>query len=463
MGSTPLQIVILAAGQGKRMRSSLPKVLHPVGGQPLIGHVLALAEQLLADAAKATRPVLVHGHGGDQLQAVLSDADCLWSHQGNPRGTGDALASALPHLTPDGRVLVLCGDVPLLRVETLRALLAAPADAVVILTALLDDPTGYGRILRDAHGDVRAIVEQRDASPEQLAVREINTGTLLIPAEHLAGWLARLDAHNAQGELYLTDIVAMAVADGVPVLGVPAASEAEIMGINDREQLARCEREFQRRQVERLLIEGVTVRDPARLDVRGKLDVGRDVEIDINVILEGAVVLADGVRIGAHCILRNAVIEAGARIEPFSLIDGARVGPGAVVGPYARLRPGTELATDVHVGNFVEVKNSRLAAGAKANHLSYVGDADVGARVNIGAGTITCNYDGASKHRTVIGDDAFIGSNSSLVAPVSIGEGATIGAGSVISREAPAGGLTLTRAPQKSLPGWQRPRKQPPE
>ena len=461
MSDAPLQIVILAAGQGKRMRSSLPKVLHPVGGRPLIGHVLTLAEQLLADAGNAPRPVLVHGHRGELLQAALSAADCRWSHQTSQRGTGDALASALPHLTPAGRVLVLCGDVPLLRVETARALLAAPADAVVILTAILEDPSGYGRILRDAAGAVRAIVEQRDASPAQRAVQEVNTGTLLIPAQHLAGWLGRLKADNAQGELYLTDIVAMAVADGVPVLGVPSASATDIMGINDREQLARCEREFQRRQVERLLIEGVTVRDPARLDVRGTLDVGRDVEIDINVILEGAVVLADGVRVGAHCILRDAVVEAGARIEPFSLIDGARVGPGAVVGPYARLRPGTQLAADVHVGNFVEVKNSRLAAGAKANHLSYVGDADVGARVNIGAGTITCNYDGADKHRTVIGDDAFIGSNSSLVAPVRIGEGATIGAGSVVSREAPAGELTVTRAPQKTLRGWQRPQKKP--
>lgn len=390
------------------MRSARPKVLHPVGGRPLVGHVLATAEILLRDAGSTARPVLVYGHGGEQLQAALSQADCHWSQQVNQRGTGDALASVLPQLVPQGRVLVLCGDVPLLRIETLRVLLGAPADALAILTAVLDDPTGYGRILRDASGDVRAIVEQRDASPEQLAVREINTGTLLIPAERLAGWLGRLSADNAQGELYLTDIVAMAVADGVPVVGLPAASGAEIMGINDRDQLARCEREFQRRQVERLLIEGVTVRDPARLDVRGQIDVGRDVEIDVNVILEGRVTLGDGVRVGAHCVLRDAVIEAGARIEPFSLIDGARVGPGAVVGPYAHLRPGTELAAGVHVGNFVEVKNSQLAEGAKANHLSYIGDADVGARVNVGAGTITCNYDGANKHRTVIGDDAFI-------------------------------------------------------
>ena len=459
MGASSLQIVILAAGQGKRMRSSLSKVLQPLGGQPLISHVLATAEALLADAGSAARPVLVHGHGGEQLQAALSETECRWAHQTSQRGTGDAVAAALPQLQPTGCVLVLCGDVPLLRVETLRKLLASPPDALAILTAVVDDPTGYGRILRDAHGVVHAIVEQRDASPAQRAVREINTGTLLIPAAHLAGWLGRLDADNAQGELYLTDIVAMAVADGVPVVGVPAAGEAEIMGINDRAQLARCEREYQRRQTEWLLENGVTLLDPARVDVRGEVTAGRDVEIDVNVIFEGRVTLGDGVRIGAHSILRDAVIEAGARIEPFSLIDSARVGPSAVVGPYARLRPGTELAADVHVGNFVEVKNSRLAAGAKANHLAYVGDADIGARVNVGAGTITCNYDGANKHRTAIGDDAFIGSNSSLVAPVTIGSGATIGAGSVISREAPPGGLTLTRAPQKTILGWQRPRK----
>jgi len=459
VSTSALQIVILAAGQGKRMRSSLPKVLQPLGGQPLIRHVLAVSEALLREAGSSARPVLVYGHGGDQLREALADADCHWSHQASQRGTGDAVAAALPHIEPAGRVLVLCGDVPLLNADTLRTLLQAPPDALAILTALLDDPTGYGRILRNAQGEVQAIVEQRDATPAQRAVREINTGTLLIPAARLAGWLGRLGADNAQGELYLTDIVAMAVADGVPVAGIAAASEAEIMGINDRSQLARCEREFQRRQAQRLLQEGVTLRDPERLDVRGDVSVGRDVEIDVNVILEGRVELGDGVRVGAHCILRDAVVEAGARIEPFSLIDGARVGPGAVVGPYARLRPGTDLAADVHIGNFVEVKNSRLAAGVKANHLAYVGDADVGARVNVGAGTITCNYDGANKHRTTIGEDAFIGSNSSLVAPVSIGAGATIGAGSVISREAPAGGLTLTRAPQKSIPGWQRPRK----
>jgi bifunctional UDP-N-acetylglucosamine pyrophosphorylase/glucosamine-1-phosphate N-acetyltransferase len=459
MSAPPLQIVILAAGQGKRMRSSLPKVLQPLGNRPLIRHVLATAECLLADAASASRPVVVYGHGGERLRAALPDVDCHWAHQVHQRGTGDAVAAALAHVEPVGRLLVLCGDVSLLRVETLHALLASPAESLAILTAIVDDPTGYGRILRDAGGAVRGIVEQRDADPGQLAVREINTGTLLIPAGRLAGWLGRLDAHNAQGELYLTDIVAMAVADGVPVVGVPAAGEAEIMGINDRAQLAQCEREYQRRQAERLLADGVTLRDPQRLDVRGEVSVGKDVEIDVGVILEGRVELGDDVRIGAHCILRDAVVEAGARIEPFSFVDGARIGPHAVIGPYARLRPGTELARDVHVGNFVELKNSRLAAGAKANHLSYVGDADIGERVNVGAGTITCNYDGANKHRTIIGDDAFIGSNSALVAPVTIGEGATIGAGSVISREAPPGGLTLTRAPQKSIPGWQRPRK----
>jgi bifunctional UDP-N-acetylglucosamine pyrophosphorylase/glucosamine-1-phosphate N-acetyltransferase len=461
MTGAPLQIVILAAGQGKRMRSARPKVLQPLGGGALIDHVLATAESLLQEAGSAAPPVVVYGHGGDELKAHLKGAGCRWAHQVTQRGTGDAVAAALPLLEPRGRVLVLCGDVPLLRVSTLRALLATPHDALAILTASVADPTGYGRIVRDAAGAVRGIVEQRDASPEQLALQEINTGTLLIPAARLAGWLGRLDADNAQGELYLTDIAAQAVAEGVPVLGVPAAVEAEILGINDRAQLARCERELQRRQAECLLAAGALLRDPARLDVRGDVSVGRDVEIDVGVIFEGRVELGDGVRIGAHCILRDAVIGPGARIEPFSLVEGARVGENAVVGPYARLRPGTELAQDVHVGNFVEVKNSRLAAGAKANHLSYLGDADIGARVNVGAGTITCNYDGANKHRTVISDDAFIGSNSALVAPVSIGEGATIGAGSVISRDAPAGGLTLTRALQKTIPGWQRPRKKP--
>ncbi len=462
MSDTPLQVVILAAGQGKRMRSALPKVLHPIGGRPLIGQALATATSLLTHVGSKARPVLVYGHGGEQLQAALADVQCHWSHQVAQRGTGDAVAAALPLLEPVGRVLILCGDVPLLRESTLHALLDTPVESLAILTALVDDPTGYGRILRDSAGAVQAIIEQRDANAEQRAVREVNTGTLLIPGPRLAGWLGRLHAGNAQGELYLTDIVAMAVADGVPVLGVPAASEAEIMGINDRSQLARCEREFQRRQAERLLEAGVTLRDPARLDVRGEVSTGQDVEIDINVILDGSVELADGVRIGAHCILRNAVVQAGAQILPYSHVDGARIGPGAIVGPYARLRPGTVLAADVHVGNFVEVKNSQLAQGAKANHLSYLGDADIGARVNIGAGTITCNYDGANKHRTQVGDDAFIGSNASLVAPVSVGEGATIGAGSVISREAPAGALTVTRGPQKTVRGWQRPRKKRP-
>ncbi|GAB4350738.1 MAG: bifunctional UDP-N-acetylglucosamine diphosphorylase/glucosamine-1-phosphate N-acetyltransferase GlmU [Immundisolibacter sp.] len=461
MSEAALQIVILAAGQGKRMRSSLPKVLHVLGDRPLIRHVLDTAEALLAGVGGAMRPVLVHGHGGQQLQAALADAKCHWAHQTSQRGTGDAVAAALPYIQPVGRVLVLCGDVPLLRVETLRTLLATPPDALAILTALVDDPTGYGRILRDAQGAVIGIVEQRDASAEQRTLREINTGTLLIPAAPLAGWLARLDADNAQRELYLTDIVAMAVAEGVPVVGVPVAAEAEIRGVNDRTQLAACEREFQHRQVQRLLEEGVMLRDPARLDVRGEVTAGRDVEIDVSVILEGRVTLGDGARIGAHCILRDAVIEAGARVEPFSLIDGARVGRDAVVGPYARLRPGTELGADVHVGNFVEVKNSRLGPGAKANHLSYLGDAQIGARVNVGAGAITCNYDGANKHTTRIGDDAFIGSNASLVAPVEIGDGATIGAGSVIVRQAPAGALTVTRAAQKTVSGWRRPRKKP--
>lgn len=459
MSDAPLQIVILAAGQGRRMRSSLPKVLHPLGGRPLLGHVLATARALLREAGDAPPPVVVYGHGGDAIRAAFAEAGCRWAHQSAQRGTGDAVAAA--QLVPEGRVLVLCGDVPLLRSETLAHLLRTPPDSLAILTAFLDDPTGYGRIVRDAGGAVCGIVEQRDAGPEELALREVNSGTLLIPAARLPGWLGRLQADNAQGEFYLTDIVAMAVGDGVPIHGVPAASAAEIMGINDCTQLAQCEAEHRRRQALRLTEAGVIVRDPMRLDVRGDVSVGRDVEIDVDVILEGRVELGDGVRVGAHCIVRDSVIGAGARIEPFSLLDGARVGDAAQVGPYARLRPGSELAEQVHVGNFVEVKNARLGPGAKANHLSYLGDAQIGARVNVGAGTITCNYDGASKHSTVIGDDAFIGSNSALVAPVEIGAGATVGAGSVIVRQAPADALTLTRAAQKTVPGWRRPGKKP--
>ncbi|WP_372696005.1 bifunctional UDP-N-acetylglucosamine diphosphorylase/glucosamine-1-phosphate N-acetyltransferase GlmU [Immundisolibacter sp.] len=461
MSAAPLQIVILAAGQGTRMRSSLPKVLYAVGGRPLLGHVLATAHALLRDTAAAEPPVVVYGHGGEAIRAAFADVECRWAHQAIQRGTGDAVAAAADQLTAHGRVLVLCGDVPLLRPQTLARLLDTPPDSLAILTASLDDPTGYGRIVRDAGGAVRGIVEQRDASAQEQALREVNTGTLLIPAARLHDWLGRLRADNAQGELYLTDVVAQAVADGVPVHGVPAPSAAEVMGINDCAQLAQCEAEHRRRQALRLMEAGVTVRDPARLDVRGEVSVGRDVCIDVGVILEGTVHLGDGVQVGAHCIVRDSVIGAGARVEPFSLIDGARVGDGACVGPYARLRPGTELAEQVHVGNFVEVKNARLGPGAKANHLSYLGDAQVGARVNVGAGTITCNYDGANKHVTRIGDDAFIGSNSALVAPVTIGEGATIGAGSVVVRQAPADALTVTRAPQKSVPGWRRPRKKP--
>ncbi len=461
MSDAALQIVILAAGQGKRMRSSLPKVLHPLGGRPLLGHVLATAHALLRDVAGAEPPVVVYGHGGEAIRAAFADGGCRWAHQAEQRGTGDAVAAAASQLTADGRVLVLCGDVPLLRAQTLACLLDTPPDSLAILTASLDDPTGYGRIVRDRAGAVCGIVEQRDAGPDELALREVNTGTLLIPAARLQQWLGRLRADNAQGELYLTDVVAMAVADGVPVHGLPAATAGEIMGINDCAQLAQCEAEYRRRQARRLMDAGVAVRDPARLDVRGDVSVGRDVSIDVNVILEGDVHLGDGVQLGAHCIVRDSVIGAGARIEPFSLIDGARVGDYASVGPYARLRPGSELAEQVHVGNFVEVKNARLGPGAKANHLSYLGDAQIGARVNVGAGTITCNYDGANKHQTRIGDDAFIGSNASLVAPVEIGAGATIGAGSVIVRQAPADALTVTRAAQKSVSGWRRPRKKP--
>jgi bifunctional UDP-N-acetylglucosamine pyrophosphorylase/glucosamine-1-phosphate N-acetyltransferase len=371
MTDAPLQIVILAAGQGKRMRSARPKVLQPLGGGALIDHVLATAAALLQEAGSAAPPVVVYGHGGDELQAHLKGAGCRWAHQATQRGTGDAVAAALPLLEPRGRVLVLCGDVPLLRLSTLRALLATPHDALAILTAIVADPTGYGRILRNAGGAVQGIVEQRDANPEQLALQEINTGTLLIPAARLAGWLGRLDADNAQRELYLTDIVAMAVADGVPVLGVPAAEETEILGVNDRAQLARCERELQRRLAERLLAAGALLRDPARLDVRGDVSVGRDVEIDVGVILEGRVELGDGVSIGAHCIVRDAVIGPGARIEPFSLVEGARVGEDLrVLLGVGEDRQGADAMHQAGEGRLV----GRQAGVVAAEHVAHAGD-----------------------------------------------------------------------------------------
>lgn len=453
-----LGIAILAAGQGKRMRSTLPKVLHPLGGQPLLAHVL--------DAAAALEPariVVVHGHGGEAVRATFADAACRWVEQTEQLGTAHAVRQAMPELAGLDRVLVLYGDVPLISPATLRRLLAAGAEtALALLTAELTDPSGYGRIVRDDTGAIHEIVEERDTTPEQRMIGEINTGFLVADAARLADWLARVGNDNAQGEYYLTDITALAVADGVSVGSCAPANLDEVSGVNDRLQLAALERACQLGIAEELMHAGVTLADPARLDVRGRLQCEPDVSLDVNVIIEGEVRLASGVRIGPGCVLRDCVIGPGTEILAHCVIEGAEVGAGARIGPFARLRPGSQLADETHIGNFVETKNTRLGPGSKANHLTYLGDAEIGARVNVGAGTITCNYDGANKWPTRIGDDAFIGSNSALVAPVTVGAGATLGAGSVITREAPAEQLTLTRARQRSLPGWQRPRKNTP-
>ncbi|WP_281660941.1 bifunctional UDP-N-acetylglucosamine diphosphorylase/glucosamine-1-phosphate N-acetyltransferase GlmU [Microvirgula aerodenitrificans] len=450
-----LSTVILAAGRGKRMYSDLPKVLHPIGGQPMLGRVITTARQLTPDAL-----VVVYGHGGERVRETFAgDSDLRWAEQAQQLGTGHALKMAMPHLPADGQVLVLYGDVPLIQAETLRRLATAAGSGVGLLVDILDDPTGYGRIVRDAHGRVSGIVEQKDASAVQLAIREINTGILVLPAARLAGWLNELGNDNVQGEYYLTDVIALAVRDDVAVttLAVPASWQAA--GVNAKRQLAELERIFQREQANALLDQGVTLLDPSRFDLRGELQCGRDVSIDVGCVFEGRVTLGDGVHIGAHCVLRNVSLAAGCEVQPFSHLDGASVGEGARIGPYARLRPGAELAGHVHVGNFVEIKKSRVGEGSKVNHLTYIGDSDIGSGVNVGAGTVTCNYDGVNKFRTVVEDNAFIGSGTMLVAPVRIEQGATIGAGSVITRTAPTGALTLARAKQMTLSGWQRPKK----
>lgn len=450
-----LSTVILAAGRGKRMYSDLPKVLHPIGGQPMLGRVITTARQLTPDAL-----VVVYGHGGERVRETFAgDSDLRWAEQAQQLGTGHALKMAMPHLPADGQVLVLYGDVPLIQAETLRRLATSAGSGVGLLVDILDDPTGYGRIVRDAHGRVSGIVEQKDASAVQLAIREINTGILVLPAARLAGWLNELGNDNVQGEYYLTDVIALAVRDDVAVttLAVPASWQAA--GVNAKRQLAELERIFQREQANALLDQGVTLLDPSRFDLRGELQCGRDVSIDVGCVFEGRVMLGDGVHIGAHCVLHNVSLAAGCEVQPFSHLDGASVGEGARIGPYARLRPGAELAGHVHVGNFVEIKKSRVGEGSKVNHLTYIGDSDIGRGVNVGAGTVTCNYDGVNKFRTVVEDNAFIGSGTMLVAPVRIEQGATIGAGSVITRTAPTGALTLARAKQMTLSGWQRPKK----
>jgi bifunctional UDP-N-acetylglucosamine pyrophosphorylase/glucosamine-1-phosphate N-acetyltransferase len=447
-------VVILAAGEGKRMRSALPKVLQPLGGQPLLEHVLTQARSV-----GPGRIVVVYGHGGDDVRAVFPDSDISWAHQAEQRGTGHALAQALPELPDAGLVLVLCGDVPLITEATLAALLAEATDGVALLTVETPDPTGYGRIVRGEDGAVLRIVEHRDADDAELEIDEVNTGIMVLPGEHLKAWLDGLSSDNAQGELYLTDVIASAVADGIAVNAVLAEGPEEVTGVNDRSQLAEAEAELQRRRALALMEAGVTALDPARLDIRGRVTCGRDVILDVNVILEGEVVLGDGVLIGPGCVIRDCVIGAGTEVAAYSVLDDARIGEECRIGPYARIRPGTELGEGVRIGNFVETKAAVFADGSKANHLSYIGDAEIGSGVNIGAGVITCNYDGARKHRTVIGDGAFIGSGTELVAPITIGAQATIGAGSTLTKDAPADELTMSRSRQAVVPGWIRPTK----
>jgi len=453
MVMSPLNIVILAAGKGTRMVSDKPKVLHTLAGKPLLQHVLDCALSL-----QPQQVCVVYGHGGEAVPQAMAQYNARFLIQEPQLGTGHAVQQALPYLENDSRTLVLYGDVPLIQHSTLHQMLQA-GEGLVLLTVNLDDPTGYGRIVRNAESDVQSIVEQKDASPEQLKIEEVNTGIMLVPTAKLREWLGRLGNNNAQGEYYLTDIVAMAVQQGVPVHTVQPAQRWEVEGINNKMQLATLERVWQQNVARRLMLQGVTLADPARLDVRGDLTCGRDVEIDVGCIFEGKVTLGDSVQVGPYSIIRNAAIAPGTQIAAYSHIDASEVGANCRIGPYARLRPGTRIGDDAHVGNFVEIKNSEIGQGSKANHLTYIGDSTVGCRVNIGAGTITCNYDGANKFRTVIGDDAFIGSDTQLVAPVTVGKGATIGAGSTITRDTPEGELTLSRSKQISISGWQRPKK----
>ena len=450
-----MNVVILAAGAGKRMRSALPKVLHPLAGKPLLAHVLDAARKLAAG-----RICVVYGHGGEAVPAALAAADIRWVKQEPQLGTGHAVLQALPHLDPAAPTLVLYGDVPLTRLSTLQALLAdADAQSLVLLTVELDDARGYGRIVRGIGGAITRIVEDKDASDNEREINEINTGILVAPTERLAEWLPRLGKNNAQGEYYLTDIIGLAVAAGMTVRARQPQDGWEVAGVNSRAQLAALERIYQGNEALRLMEAGVHLADPARLDVRGELICAMDVSIDIDCVFEGRVELGAGAVIGPHCVIKDSRVGPGTRIAAFSHVDAADIGSDCRIGPYARLRPGARLAAEVHVGNFVEVKNSDIAAQSKANHLAYIGDATVGARVNIGAGTITCNYDGANKHRTVIGDDAFIGSDTQLVAPVSVGRGATLGAGTTLTEDAPADALTVSRARQVSIAGWKRPVK----
>jgi len=451
----PLSIVILAAGQGKRMKSDLPKVLQPLAGRPLLSHVVATAKALKADAIH-----VVHGHGGEQVKQALADEPVNWVLQAEQLGTGHALAQALPAIPDDHQVLILFGDVPLVRVSTLEQLVArAGPRAIGVLTVLLDDPSGYGRIVRDNAGNVVRIVEEKDANTKERAIREINTGLMIAPARALRSWLVALKNDNAQGEYYLTDVIVMAVRADMKVNGVISPTEAEVLGVNDKVQLAQLEAALRAERANALMLEGVTLADPARVDIRGEVTVGRDVFIDVNVVLVGKVSLGDRARIGPNCYLKDCSIGADTELHPNCVIDRTSIGARCSIGPFARMRPGAELHDEVHIGNFVEVKNSIIGDGSKANHLTYLGDATVGRKVNVGAGSVTVNYDGANKWRTEIGDNAFIGSGSMLVAPIKIGAGANTGAGSTLTKEAPEGKLTLARAKQVTIEGWKRPEK----
>ena len=447
-------VIILAAGKGTRMRSSLPKVLQPLAGRPLLGHVIETAKKLNADNI-----ITIYGHGGDRVQAAFAEQEIKWVEQAEQLGTGHAVQMTLPVLPQDGVSLILSGDVPCINPVTLQKLLDATAETGIgLVTLTLPDANGYGRIVRE-QGQIQAIVEHKDASEEQRQIKEINTGIYAVSNAKLHQWLPRLSNDNAQGEYYLTDIVAMALADGMQVASVEPEQAFEVEGVNDRVQLAALERQFQAFQAKQLMQQGVHLIDPSRFDLRGNLTVGTDVRIDINVIIEGDCELGNNVEIGAGCVIKNTKIATGTKVQPYSIFDNAIVGEDTQIGPFARLRPGAQLANEVHIGNFVEVKNTTIGLGSKANHFTYLGDAEVGAGSNIGAGTITCNYDGANKFKTIIGDQAFIGSNSSLVAPVRIGNGATVGAGSTITRDVENNSLAVERSKQFAKENYPRPQK----
>jgi len=451
---TAVQVAILAAGKGTRMKSVHPKVLHRLAGKALLSHVVDAAEALAPE-----RIAVVYGHGGEAVPRAFEGSRLAFVLQEPQLGTGHAVQQALPALAEDGITLILYGDVPLIAVDTLQKVCKAADGALCILTVDLDDPRGYGRIVRDAGGEVRAITEEKDADAETKRIREINTGIIALPSQWLRGWLAQLTNDNAQREYYLTDIIGMAAAEGRPIRTVQPHTPWEVMGVNSRDQLAQLERVHQLATADRLMKAGVTLADPARIDVRGALICERDVTIDVGCVFEGFVSIGAGAEIGPYCVIRDTEIGAGVKVAAYSHMAGAKVGPASRIGPYARLRPGAELAEDVHVGNFVEIKEATLGRGSKANHLAYIGDAEIGRNVNVGAGTITCNYDGANKYKTIIEDDAFIGSDTQLVAPVRVGRGATLGAGTTLTKDAPPGELTISRAKQVTIAGWKRPVK----